>query len=251
MARPIFDPWALALKRQRALRQGPRLFLAERIVEDLAERLAFVQRRFGRALLAGCPDPTLADPLAGAAEQLVVAPSIDDLADFPEAAFDLILLLGQLDTVNDLPVMLHVVRSRLAPDSLIAGAFPGNDSLPALRRIMPAADRAAGSGIAPRVHPRIEASALAPLLQQAGFVMPVVDIDRVRLRYRSFADLVADLRGMGATNALYGRAGRPLSRRALAAAEAEFERLGDGTATTETVELVHFAAWTGTSLTPP
>ena len=55
---------------------------------------------------------------------------------------------------------------------------------------------------APHVHPRIEASALAPLLEQAGLVRPVVDVDRVAVRYPSLMRLVADLRAMGATSLL-------------------------------------------------
>jgi hypothetical protein len=220
------------------------LFLAERAVEDLADRLSLVQRRFGRALLVGCPDPRLADPLAGAAEQMVLAPTLDDVARFPPRSFDLLLVLGQLDTANELRAVLHILRALLAEEALFVGAFPGNNSLPALRTAMLAADRAGGGGASPRVHPRVEASAVGGLLQEAGFNMPVVDIDRVRLSYRTLDDLVADLRGMGATNVLSGRSRTPLLRAALAAARAEFARLGEGGRTAETVELIHFAAWT-------
>ena len=58
---------------------------------------------------------------------------------------------------------------------------------------------------APHVHPRVEAAALAPLLEQAGFVRPVVDVDRVQVSYASLATLVGDLRAMGATNILAAR----------------------------------------------
>ncbi|CAA9523368.1 MAG: hypothetical protein AVDCRST_MAG31-1732 [uncultured Sphingomonas sp.] len=244
MTGPIFDEQALALRRQRALRTGPRLFLAERAVEDLADRLSLVQRRFGRALLIGCPDPALAEPLGGAAEQLVIAPALDEVARFPPGSFDLLLVLGQLDTANELRPVLHILRALLTGNALFAGVFPGNNSLPVLRTAMLAADRAGGGGVAPRTHPRIEASAVAGLLEDAGFVMPVVDIDRVRLSYRSLDDLVADLRGMGATNVLAGRSRTPLARAAVAAARTEFGRLADGERTVETVELLHFAAWT-------
>jgi hypothetical protein len=244
MTGPIFDEHALALRRQRALRAGPRRFLAERAVEDLADRLSFVQRRFGRALLVGCPEPQLAEPLAGAAEQLVLAPTLEDLAAFPPPSFDLLLVLGQLDTANELRPILHILRSLLVGDALFAGAFPGNNSLPALRTAMLAADRATGGGASPRVHPRIEASAMAGLLEEAGFAMPVVDIDRVRLSYRRLDDLVADLRGMGATNILAGRSRTPLTRSGCEAARAAFREQGDGERTVETVELIHFAAWT-------
>jgi hypothetical protein len=100
----------------------------------------------------------------------------------------------------------------------------------------------------PHVHPRIEASALAPLLAAAGFTSPVVDVDRAQVSYRSFGRLVADLRAMAATSILRARSRKPLSREALAAAAAAFSAAGDGERTTETFEILHFAAWTpGTS----
>ena len=78
---------------------------------------------------------------------------------------------------------------------------------------MAAADRISGAA-APHVHPRIEASALAPLLEQAGLVRPVVDVDRVAVRYPSLMRLVADLRAMGATNLLEQRGTRFLGKAA-------------------------------------
>lgn len=244
MAHPMFDRQAQQQRRARAQAMGPRLFLAERMVEELVERLAPVRRRFGRALLVGCPDERLAEPLGAYAGQLLLAPSLDALAQFPPASLDLLLTLGQLDTADELPTLLQVVRHLLAPEALFLGAFPGNDTLPVLRSAMLAADQAQGKGVAPRVHPRVGASAFAGLLQAAGFDLPVVDVDRVRLRYRSFDDLVADLRGMGATNVLQGRSRTPLTRSALAAARSAFRSAGDEGGTVETVELIHFAAWT-------
>jgi hypothetical protein len=104
------------------------------------------------------------------------------------------------------------------------------------------ADRIAGAAT-PHVHPRIEASALAPLLANAGFIDPVVDVDRVSVSYSSFARLIGDLRRMGATNILTQRSRRPLSRQAYAAAVQEFEGSADGGRTAEGFEILHFAAW--------
>jgi hypothetical protein len=56
--------------------------------------------------------------------------------------------------------------------------------------------------------------------------------------------LVSDLRSMGATNLLRARSRSPLTREALAAAEAAFAAAGDGQRTTEQVEILNFAAWT-------
>ncbi|WP_114226485.1 MULTISPECIES: SAM-dependent methyltransferase [Sphingomonas] len=244
MAEPLFDEQALAARRARALAKGPRTFLAERVIEELAERLALVSRRFGRGLVVGAPEPGLASPLGAAAEQLLLAPSLDELAAFPPGSLDLLIVLGELDTAPELPALLQVVRHLLAPEALFVGAFPGNDTLPVLRGAMLAADQAQGGGVAPRIHPRVAAAGFAGLLQDAGFDLPVVDVDRVRLRYRRFDDLIADLRGMGATNALVQRSRRPLTHAALAAARAAFAAAGDAQGTVETVELIHFSAWT-------
>jgi hypothetical protein len=107
---------------------------------------------------------------------------------------------------------------------------------------MRAADVAAG-GASPHVHPRIEASAVAPLLTRAGFAMPVVDVDRVEVRYATFGRLVHDLRAMGATNLLHERPRHGLSLAARRAAEAAFAQAGDQGRTTEVFEILHFAAW--------
>jgi hypothetical protein len=107
---------------------------------------------------------------------------------------------------------------------------------------MRAADGRTGEAL-PHVHPRIEASALAPLLAAAGFAMPVVDIDRVQVGYRSFERLVADLRASAGTNVLAARPRRGLSRAAREAATRCFAAAGDGSRTTETFEILHFAAW--------
>jgi NADH dehydrogenase [ubiquinone] 1 alpha subcomplex assembly factor 5 len=128
----------------------------------------------------------------------------------------------------------------LKPGGLLLGAIVGGHSLPRLRAAMLAAD-AVSDRASPRVHPRIEAPSLAQLLSGAGLAMPVVDVDRVDIAYRSLDALVMDLRRMGANNILASRSRRPLSRTALEVARAKF--LGGCDHTTEQVELLHFAAW--------
>ena len=103
------------------------------------------------------------------------------------------------------------------------------------------ADRVMGSAAA-HVHPRIDGPTLATLLAGSGFVMPVVDIDRVTLSYASLSALASDLRAMGATNILRARARRPIVRAAMQAAEQAFTN--DAGRTMEQVEILHFAAWT-------
>lgn len=255
MASDLFDMHLRALRRDRAARSGAALFLNERAFEDILERMAGINRGFNSALLVGTPDPQWRHRLAQNVKQVTALDPgsefasaagggrvVEDNLDLQPGSFDLVVAIGTLDTVNDLPGALLRLRFLLKPDSLLIGAMSGGDTLPRLRQAMRAADAAAGAA-SPHVHPRIEPAALARLLGSAGFAMPVVDVDRVAVAYRDFRQLVGDLRGMGATNILNSRSREPLTRAAIAAAEEDFNSDGSRR-TTETFELLHFAAWT-------
>jgi hypothetical protein len=125
---------------------------------------------------------------------------------------------------------------------LFLGAISGGDTVPMLRSALRAADAVAGAASA-HVHPRIEASALAPLLAEAGFVNPVVDVDRIAVSYPSLRRLIGDLRRMAATNVLVQRSRRALSRRAYAAAAENFAAASNEGKTVESFEILHFACW--------
>lgn len=223
------------LKKRRA--RGAERFLHERAIEDILERLSFVQRTFERALLIGEIDRDLVP--TESADSI----SLDELMTVEPGSYDLCVVVGELDTANDLPQALLAVRFALREDGLFIGAFPGGDTLPALRSAMRAADEHMGAASA-HVHPRIEPAAFTSLLSSAGFSMPVIDVDRVAVRYKSLADLVRDLRSMGATNVLKSRSRRPLSRTAAASASAHFLAGAEDGRVTETFEILHFAAWT-------
>lgn len=251
----LFDMKTRAHRRDRAARTSPELFLHERAFEDCLERLALVQRRFERALLIGCPDAGWPERLGVAAHSIDVRDPgplfaergrgetlIEDAWLPPEGVYDLVLAVGTLDTVNDLPLALRLIHHAMSANALFLGAMSGGDTVPQLRSAMRAADAVTGTA-APHVHPRIEAAALAPLLGDAGFVRPVVDVDRVRVSYRSFDRLIRDLRGMAATNMLLARP-RFVARSARDAAAQVFADAAVDGRTVETFEVLHFAAWT-------
>jgi hypothetical protein len=251
----LFDMHARALRRDRADRIGPELFLFDRAFEDCLERIALLQRHFERALLIGCPDPQWPKRLAAFANEVDVRDPgprfaarsdgriiVEDAWEPEEANCDLLLAVGTLDTVNHLPLALRFARCAMRADALFIGAMSGGDTLPQLRATMRAADAVSNAAV-PHVHPRIEAAALAPLLTDSGFVNPVVDVDRVPVSYHSLERLVSDLRGMGAGNVLTARP-HFVGKTARAAAIQAFAAFGDGQRTVETFEILHFAAWT-------
>jgi hypothetical protein len=250
----LFDMKLRAMRRDRAARAGPELFLLERAFEDCLERVTLIGRPFDRALLIGCPDPSWPDRVP-AAEVAVVDPGplfaasaggttvIEDAWMPDAAAYDLILALGTLDTVNNLPLALHILRAATMPGGLLIGAMSGGDTLPQLRVAMRSADAIAGAA-APHVHPRIEPAMVAPLLESAGFVKAVIDVDRIQVSYPNLGSLIADLRAMAATNILAERPRTSLGKTGRTAAERTFITGASGDRATEVFEIIHFAGWT-------
>lgn len=242
------------MRRDRAALIGPELLLHDRAFAECIDRLRDIVRPFERCLLIGSPSPSWPQLLGEFASEIdavdpgsIFAAGVggkmveEDRFDFGEGLYDVAIAVGTLDTVNDLPLALKLIHRALKPDSPFIGALAGGDSLPALRSSLIEAGRAERRVVA-RTHPRIEASALARLLSGAGFSMPVIDIDRVILRYSDLLSLVKDLRAMGCNSML---AGRPpaMKRNELSIASKAFEQLGSGGRTGEQIEILHFLGW--------
>ena len=250
----LFDRKLRAMRRDRAARIGPDMFLFERAFDECLDRLKDIARTYSRALLVGCPSPEwplhlreyafeveTVDPGQIFASASGGTQAEEDRYDFGEDRYDLCVAVGTLDTVNDLPLALQLIRRALRRDAPLIGAFAGGNSLVALRASFIEAGRSEGRVVA-RTHPRIEAPTLAQLLSSAGFSMPVVDVDRVRLRYSSLEGLVRDLRAMGATSCLAQRAPALTKTGATYVGQA-FAALATDGKTEELIEILHFLGW--------
>lgn len=253
-----FDRALRRLRRDRAARlTGAPHPLLERMADEIEERLAMVSRRFERALDLGSGPGLLGDRLRAQGIEIVSAdPGTlfaarsegtqcdEDRLPFPPGTFDLVVSAGTLDTVNDLPGALVQIRRLLRPDGLFLAAFAGAGSLPLLRRVMRSADDAEGQPASARLHPQIDIRAAGDLLRRAGFALPVVDGDKVSVRFPTLARLVGDLRELGWTNLLSARSRRPIGRVGLAAANAAFAEAADADGrATERFEFVHLSGW--------
>tara|TARA_A100001391_G_scaffold129559_1_gene88653 strand:- start:398 stop:1144 length:747 start_codon:yes stop_codon:yes gene_type:complete len=234
----IFSPARrLAIRqRMRAMQsQGEEArFLLDDMIEDVAERLAFLRHVPARALLIGEWSGTLAPQLPPACEVVSVHPEegFDEEAPFPVGGFDLIASFGTLDTVNDLPGALIHLRNALSPGGLMIASFPGAGSLPSLREAMLAAD---GDRPAAHLHPMVDVRAGGQLMTRCGYASPVVDSRPLKVSYRSFAQLIRDLRAQGLSRALASPV-PPLTRDKAATAEATF--MGGAERQTEEFEIL-------------
>lgn len=160
-------------------------------------------------------------PLAASGKVAAVYGADSVIADeealpFADGSLDLAVSALALQFVNDLPGTLIQIRRALKPDGLLLAALLGGDTLIELREAFAEAEAEIEGGVSPRVAPFADVRALGALLQRAGFALPVVDSDRLTVRYDSVFGLMRDLRRMGATNILRERRRRPLKRATLA-----------------------------------
>ncbi len=223
-------------------------WLCADLEEDTVERLLFMQHSPKRSLIIGPHTGILkthldsSDPSKEATVD--VLPDMDE--EQPEAfgndvgAFDCIVSLNRLDTINDLPGALLHMRSALAPGGITIAHFPAAGSLPALRSIMLAAD---GDRPAPRIHPQIDNRAATGLLQRAGFSRQVTDSHTLTVRYGTLARMIADLREQALTSVLLS--GSPsVGKAGYARALDAFEALKDDDGrVSETFEILTLTGW--------
>lgn len=165
---------------------------------------------------------------------------------FADGSFDLVLSCLSLHWVNDLPGTLTQIRRVLKPDGLFLCAILGGETLKELRQALAEAEIAEEGGLSPRVSPFADVRDLGGLLQRAGFALPVVDADAVDVAYADPMRLMADLRGMGETNAVAEQR-KTVSRRAtlLHALKRYHELFADGHGRVPaTFQVLTMTAWT-------
>lgn len=228
----LFDLALLSRRQDRALTLGPETFLADRITEDLIERLNVVKRSFSAVAEIGSPAAALrkpSDEKFNGARTFIYLPSSDDESlPIDPASLDLVVSALALQFVNDLPGVLAQIRRALKPDGLFLAAMIGGETLSELRQSFAAAEAEIEGGVSPRVAPFADLRDLGGLLQRVGFALPVTDVDRMVVRYDNAFALMQDLRRMGATNILNERR-RTFARRAtfLKMAQIYAERFSD------------------------
>lgn len=255
----IFDRSLRSIRRDRMLADfAAHDFLYRAMLDELLDRLGDVQRDLPEALVIGCPDGSAKVALEAMGKRVAcVDPGFlparanggvqgggvqgdEDALPFADDSFDLVIACGTLDSVNDLPGALILMRRVLRPDGLMLAAFTGAGSLPRLRAAL-----MAGEGERPgqHIHPQVDVRSAGDLLSRAGFAMPVADGETLTIRYGDLLRLMHDLRGMGAGNMLTARP-PALRRDTLMGAAAHFAAAADPDGrTAEQIAIVYLSGW--------
>ena len=238
----IFDRQLLRARQVRARAQGAVTFLLDRVADDLADRIAPVLRSFQLAADIGTPSEAVRNVLAASgkietvvtvsaatqAEGRVHIAADEEALPFADGSLDLAVSALSLHAINDLPGTLIQIRRALRPDGLFVAALLCGDTLSELREAFASAEAEIEGGLSPRVAPFADLRELGGLMQRAGFALPVIDSDKLVVRYESVFALLRDLRGMGATNVMIERRRAPLKRATLMRmAEVYQERFAD------------------------
>jgi SAM-dependent methyltransferase len=213
-----------------------------------------VLRDFPLAVDLGTPGPDLAEVL-GRAERVgtIVRAGLqegaavvcDEALPFRDASLDLAVSAGALHWAEDLPGLLIQIRRALKGDGLFLAAVPGGETLTELRQAFAEAETDVLGGTSPRVIPFIDLRDIGSLLQRAGFALPVVDSERLTVRYGDLFGLFRDLRALGATNPLLARSKAPLRRAVLARLDEIYrERFADPDGRLRvTVDIIFLLGW--------
>ncbi|MEO1251132.1 MAG: methyltransferase domain-containing protein [Pseudomonadota bacterium] len=249
----IFDTRRRAQQRERMASRFPQAdFLHRRAMAEVVDRLETVLRPFPNALFIGAGETAdILSEKAGVGEITLMdlTPSrlpknartlIADEERLPFAAgqFDLIVSILTLHGANDVVGALAQARQALSPDGLFLAAIFGEGTLSHWRAALRGAEIAETGALAARIAPFGAIQDFGSAMQRAGFAMPVVDTDSVKVEYARAQSLIDDLRAMGETSLLAGDR-TPLTRATAARALAAFNANGGQ----ETFEIVYLTGW--------
>jgi malonyl-CoA O-methyltransferase len=253
-ARGAFDDF---LAREIAGRMVERLdllrYVPERILDAGSGRgtsLPLLERRypdaeivavdFVSAVLDGLRDASLRGRLRRLVGRERVRAVAADVSALPFAAgsFGCIWSNLALNWVHDLPATFGEWSRVLAPGGVVFFACFGPDTLRELR------DALGRGGESLRAHEFVDMHDLGDMLVAAGFVEPVMDVERITLTYPGAEALLRELRASGQTATLAARPRGLWTQRRLARVLGAYPTDADGVVRA-TVEVVYGHAWKG------
>jgi len=129
----------------------------------------------------------------------------EELLPIKKNSFNLIFSILGLNLINDLPGTLRQIYNILKPNGLFLAAFWGQGTLSPLSESLAYADEKILGGLYPRTYPFCDIKTLGNLMQRAGFINPVVDVEKVVYKYKNIFDIIYDVRKLSEKNILSSR----------------------------------------------
>lgn len=232
-------------------------FISKLVNEDMFERLALISRPFKKAAIIG-PNAAILPNIANSADGEILFERFSTLVPqfgqkpldvkdlkLPNKDYDLIVSLLDLQIINNVPNYLKNIRSHLAPDGLMLLAAIGGNSLNELRHAWLSAESEIYGNASTRVIPFIDVKNAGTLLQHCGFTLAVSDIDSHIVRYSSPMQLMQELHDLSASNPLFEKAIRPVTKKLLQTACEKYCELAsdEDNRIRTTLEILWLSGW--------
>jgi malonyl-CoA O-methyltransferase len=177
---------------------------------------------------------------------------------FRDHSFDLVFSSLMLQWCDDLDAVFAEISRVLAPGGLLLFSTFGPGTLAELREAWAMADTSLGDATAggaalsgahvrPANHVNhfFDPHALGSALMQAGLAEPVLDVDRIVMRYPDTMTLMRELKAIGAHNVTEGRARGLTGRSRLKAMSSAYESMRSDGKLPATYEVIHATSWGG------
>jgi malonyl-CoA O-methyltransferase len=159
---------------------------------------------------------------------------------FRDGSIDLVFSSLMLQWCDDLDAVYGELARVLKPGGLLLFSTFGPNTLAELRDAW-----AAGDATNNHVNHFFDPHALGSALMHAGLAEPVLDVDRIVMRYDDALTLMRELKAIGAHNVTNGRARGLTGRRRLEAMKRAYETLRVEGKLPATYEVITATSWGG------
>ncbi len=225
-------------------------FLQDWAENQISDRLQDIKRELKNIAVIGRISPSFIEILKKSVganiTQIHITNEHDEVSLEPQSQ-DAIISILDLHSLNDLPGILIQIRRSLKPDGFFIGCMAGGETLYELRDVFYQTEIAQSNGASPRIYPFIDKPEMGSLLQRAGFALPVVDSEILRVAYRDLFHVMRDLRGMGEGNIITARLKTFTPRRFFNNANTLYQKLypdpQDPTRITASFEIIFLIGW--------
>ena len=205
---------AISLERRQANRQVRTIkYPAEfegYFLEELQARLLLVKKSFSKILYHGPPLKRIIQYLDGLGKgdvfvngghesQLLASwqAHYGEALPIKQRSYDLVVSMMHMHAVLEPEVLMLQYHAALRPDGLFLAAIPGDNTLNEIKDAALLADITLFNGAKIRMAPFLNAAEMAQIMQQHGFILPVVDVDRKKINYPNLNSFWQDLKDMG------------------------------------------------------
>ncbi len=149
----------------------------------------------------------------------------EESLDFADSSFDLIFSNLTFHFVNEIPQVLTNIKRLLKPNGVFICSFFGEENLRELRHVLFEVESEFYGAFSPRVAPTIDVKMAANLLQKAGFLNPISDVETIEISYLEPLNLLKDLKMMGQGNIIEKRSRKFMTKTFLDACLKKYQEL--------------------------